>query len=235
MTRQFVLDVTLPEESGFASFVAGENAVLVSTLRDLARGHGENQVYLFGEQGTGKTHLLQAVCHEAADHGLRAAYLPPQLLVGAGAGSLEGLENLDVVCLDGIGTLCGRPDRETALFNLINNARLRNTRMVLSDRQPPRALSAGLPDMLSRLVWGPVFQVFSLDDSGRLRVLMERARHRGFQLPEEVARYLLNTSARDLGSLLRCLGSLETASLRDHRLVTLPFARSVLGEGRREV
>jgi DnaA-homolog protein len=229
VARQFILDVTLPDGSDFESFHAGANSLVLDGLRDLARGRGELQIYVYGEAGTGKTHLLQAVCHEAAQQGRRAAYLPRVLL--AGARSLDGLDALDVVCLDGIGVLCGSPEGETALFNLINGARARGTQLVLSDRQSPRALSAGLSDLASRLVWGPVFQLASLDDDAKCALLVAWARRRGFELPREVGEYLLRTCPRDLPSLLAQVQRLERESLGQQRRVTLPFARAVMQAG----
>lgn len=234
MARQFILDVTLAEESDFEGFRGADNGLVVDTLRALAQGCGERQVYLYGDAGSGKTHLLQAVCHEVSQRGRRAAYLPPELLASAGARSMEGFDALDVVCLDGVGGLCGTPQGEAALFNLINAARARDAALVLSDRRPPRALPAALSDLASRLVWGPVFQLVPLSDADKCGVLMERADRHGFELPREVAEYLLRTCQRDLGSLFAELDRLERASLRQQRKVTLPFARSVrqqTGEG----
>lgn len=229
--RQLTLDVTLPDGSDFDAFHAGANGLALDSLRALARGEGERQLYLYGEPGSGKTHLLQAACHEASLWGRRAAYLPAFLLRQGGAHALEGLDQLDLVCLDGISALVGCVETETGLFNLINASRCRDTRLVLADTHAPRALSAALPDLGSRLVWGPVFQLQPLDDAGKRVVLVERARRRGFELPGEVGEFLLRTCARDLATLMVQLERLEQASLRDQRRVTLPFARAVLGEG----
>jgi len=229
VARQLTLDVTLPDGSGFDSFYPGANALAVESLRLLAMGEGEAQVYLYGEPGSGKTHLLQAACHEAGRQGRRAAYLSPSVLAGAGPLALEGMESLDLVCLDGIATLLGRVPGETALFNLINAARLRGSCLVLADEASPRGLAVGLPDLASRLVWGPVFQLQPLDDAAKCAVLQERARRRGFDLPEEVGAYLLRTCSRDLSTLMTQLQRLEQASLSDQRRLTLPFARRVLG------
>jgi DnaA-homolog protein len=231
--RQLILDVTLPEGSAFESFHTGENALAVDSLRALALGRGETQIYLYGEAGSGKTHLLQAVCHEAASQGRRAAYLPHALLTRAGVQVLDGLESLELVCLDGVGGLAGTADGETALFNLINCARSMGTQLVLSDRLPPRGLPTALADLASRLVWGPVYQLIPLGDAAKCAVLVDRAQRRGFELPREVAEYLLRTCPRDLSSLLEQLGRLERASLSNQRRVTLRFARSVLETGER--
>lgn len=228
VARQLILDVTLRDGAGFDTFHARTNRLVVETLRALARGEGEAQVYLYGESGSGKSHLLQAVCHEAAQSGRRAAYLPPALLAGVGTLALEGLEVLDLVCLDGIGVLAGVSQGETALFNLINGAREQGTQLVLSDRMSPRALPLGLSDLASRLVWGPVFQLNTLGDEEKCALLMARAQQRGFDLPREVGEHLLRICPRDLNSLLEALGRLERASLISQRRVTLPFARSVL-------
>lgn len=228
MARQLVLDVGLHDGAVFEAFFPGGNAAALATLKAQAAGTGELQVLLYGVAGTGKTHLLQAACHGANRAGLTASYLPLADMPGVGAGVLEGLEHVDLICIDDLQVVAGDADWERGLFNLINASRARGTRMIMAGTAPPTALGIGLPDLASRLSWGAVFRLQALDDADKLAVLRHRASRRGFELPEEVGRYLLNNCPRDLGSLIEILERIDRATLAEQRRVTVPFIKQLL-------
>ncbi len=99
---------------------------------------------------------------------------------------------------------------------------------MVSARCAPAALNLGLPDLVSRLGWGPVFQLQPLDDEGKRAALQLRARQRGMELPDEVAVYLLRRSPRDMDSLFELLQRLDVASLAAQRRLTIPFVRALI-------
>ena len=229
MARQLVLDVGLHDGQVFDAFVPGENAALVATLRAQARGEGDSQVFVFGAAGAGKSHLLQAACHAANQVGMTASYLPLGDMPGVGAGVLEGLEHVDLVCIDDLHRVAGDEAWEIGLFNLINASRAAGGRIVFAASDSPGALPVVLPDLASRLAWGAVFRLSPLNDEEKLAVLRRRAERRGFELPSDVARYLLRQCPRDLGSLLDLLDRIEHATLAEQRRVTIPFIKQLLG------
>lgn len=226
--RQLVLDVGLHDAAVFDGFVPGDNATLVATLQQQATGGGDEQVFLFGGAGSGKSHLLQATCHAANQAGLTASYLPLAAMPGVGAGVLDGLEHVALVCIDDLQVIAGDPEWERGLFNLINASRAAGNRLVFAASDTPAGLGIALPDLTSRLAWGAVFRLHPLTDEIKLDVLRRRARRRGFELPEEGARYLLNNCPRDLGSLLGMLDRIDRATLAEQRRVTIPFIRRLL-------
>ncbi len=224
MAAQIPLPLALTGSATFDTFVAGANGALVETLR---RG-SEPFVYLAGGAGSGKSHLLQAACHAAHGAGGRCAYLP----LGSGPGLapevLEGLEALELVCLDELEAVAGDPGWERALFRFYNAMRERGGRLYAAARAVPDALDVRLPDLASRLAWGPVFRLHPLADADLARALVLRARARGLELPPEVADYLLRRCPREPAALFALLERLDEASLAAQRRLTIPFVRRLL-------
>jgi DnaA family protein len=86
-----------------------------------------------------------------------------------------------------------------------------------------------LPDLLSRLGSGPVYRINELDDQGKQSALQLHARNRGFDMPDDVANYLLKHCPRDMVSLFKILDQLDEASLSAQRKLTIPFVSTLLG------
>ncbi|HEY7886204.1 MAG TPA: DnaA/Hda family protein, partial [Cellvibrionaceae bacterium] len=134
--EQLSLGVSLKDDSTFENFhaaIGSANAQMVAALRAQLMLGGERFIYLWGGSGVGLTHLLQASCHLAETDQLRVQYLPLKELVGyAPEALLEGLDRLDLVCLDGLDAVAGKPDWELALFNLYNALREGEGRLLVA-------------------------------------------------------------------------------------------------------
>lgn len=226
--NQQVLPLRLADHAVFDSFYAQGNESLVATLVDLASagteesGHG---CWLWGGVSSGKTHLLQAVCERAGD---RSVYMPLSLLANAGCEVLDGLASRALVCIDDIDTVAGDVDWEAALFDLCNQLIDAGGQLIVAAAMAPRECPFNLDDLRSRLSRLPVFHLQALDDAQRVAALQLRARHRGLELPDETANYLLRRSRRDMASLYELLDKLDLEALRAQRRLTVPFVREVL-------
>jgi len=228
VSGQLPLQIRFRDDSTFAGFEPGRNAEAVHYLQTgFAAGQS---VYLWGGAGAGKTHLLESVCRLAAARGESAVYLPLRQRADLAPDLLDGLEALALVCVDDIDAIAGEADWEAALFHLFNRVRAGGGRIAIAGAASPRALGLGLPDLATRLSWGLVFQLQPLLDDEKARVLRQRARARGMEMPEAVARYLLQRHARDMGALFELLERLDRASLAAQRRLTVPFVREVAGE-----
>ncbi|QEA40302.1 DnaA regulatory inactivator Hda [Pistricoccus aurantiacus] len=227
--HQLPLRVGLRDTATFANFHPGANASLVEALRNQFDSRGEPFVFLWGGESVGRSHLLQAACHQASARDLRALYLPLEELGHFPPLMLENIERLDLVAIDDLECVLGRSRWEEALFHCFNRLRDADKRLIVSARAAPRQLAVKLPDLASRLGWGVTFHVQSLDDPGRLEALKLRARDRGMSLSEEVARYILHRGPRRLDELFAMLESLDHASLSAQRKLTIPFVKRVLG------
>jgi DnaA family protein len=225
---QLPLAIHLRDDATFSNFLAlaGVEPVL-RTLHCQANSDGEPVVYLYGPAGSGKSHLLQACCHESA---AAAVYLPLALLREYPAIEvLQGVGDLDRVCIDDIHAVLGDDRWEAALFTLYNNARARGCRLVLAGNAAPRALAVNLADLRSRLSWGIVYQLEQGDDADKAAILQFRAQRRGLTLSEGVATYIVSRAPRAMDQLLRLLDELDDASLSRQRALTIPFVKEILG------
>ena len=225
--NQQTLNVALNESVSLNNFVVGDNSQLVASLSEVALLADSKIIYLWGEAGVGKTHLLQGVCHLASGAGNATAYIP-MTLADITVEYLHSLEQLSLLCVDDIHLIAGKPDWEQAYFHLYNLIRDSGHRLIVSANAPIRALPIQLEDLRSRLSWGLVYQVQRLSDEGKMEALIQKAKSRGFELPDNVAQFILRRCPRDSHSLFEIIEKLDQASLTAQRKITIPFVREIL-------
>ncbi|MGD8910872.1 MAG: DnaA regulatory inactivator Hda [Chromatiales bacterium] len=224
MPQQLPLGLSIRPSVDFASFIVGRNGEAVSRLRtpqDLF-------IYLWGESGSGKSHLLQATCLQAHNEDRLPAYLPLQSQQEIDPEMLVGLENYALVCLDDLEHIAGKAAWERAIFNLFNLLRDHGGQLIVAADRPPANLPIELPDLASRLTWGPCYHLLPLDDDERLELLIASAERRGMSLSVETASFLLQRTPRDIHFLTLLIDRLDTASLAAQRRLTIPFVREIL-------
>jgi DnaA family protein len=227
--RQLPLSVRIPDRAVFGTYLPARNAQPVEHLTLVAGGHRLETTWLCGPHGTGKTHLLQAVCVQVSET-KQAAYFPMREFVTLGVGVLEELPPFDCLCLDDVDAVTGNREWERALFAVLIEMQDRGARMVMSAEVPPALIQWALPDLGSRCAASAVFQLRALDEDEQQEALKLRARVRGVELPDETARWLLRRFPRDMRTLYDLLDTLDEASLVAQRRLTVPFIRSVLKE-----
>lgn len=225
---QLTLPVRLRDDETFESFQAGASTEIVRRLQQLARGDAAGCAWLWGGQGCGKSHLLQACCHEARRAGRRVMYLP-LAAVSLEPAAFENLSDHQLVCIDDVQCLPRSAALERAFVPLFNDLDASGAALVMAATAAPREVSFGLADVSSRAASAAVYRLPALDDGARLQVLRGRASMRGLSLPEEVAEFILARAARDLGALMATLEILDVAALRHKRRLTIPFVKEVLG------
>lgn len=228
MSGQLALGVRLRDGSVFESYFAGRNRPVVDALLALRGGEPPTCVYLHGAAGTGKTHLLQALCARRGHAGDAAAYLPLADLIGMGTEVLAGCGDLVCVCVDDIELVAGQRDWELALFGLHRQLDERRGRLVIGSALAPTGAGIALADLRSRLAGGLVLTLQPLEESAQIEALQLRARLRGFELPDDTAQYLLRRLPRDMATLCGFLDQLDEASLAAQRRLTIPFVKEVM-------
>lgn len=226
---QLLLNIKLPDDATFDTFVGDQTVPAV--LRQQLQGQDPNlwYIYLWGESGSGCSHLLQAACHEGRARDLACVYVSLSQSDSFSAALLDGLENLDLICLDDLGCIVGNSQWEEAVFHLFNRARGSKARLLVGNTRPPGKLMLGLADLRSRLTSGLVFHLKELSDEQKLTALRLRANNRGMKLEPEVARFILTRLDRGTDQLFSALDKLDQASLHQQRKLTINFAKEVLG------
>lgn len=211
---QLLLDISPESPPTLDNFVAGRNGELLAALREALSGSGERSIYLWGEEGSGKSHLLQA-CVAAAQEAQRNAV--------HASGSVPQMA--DVVAVDDVELLDDAAQVE--LFDLYNRMRDGGGLLIASGKASPLHLALR-DDLRTRLGWGLVYQVHGLSDEEKAQALTQHAQGKGFALPPEVTQYLLRHGRRDLPSLMAVLDALDEHSLRLHRAPSVPLLKEVM-------
>ena len=222
--KQLPLGVRLHDRAIWASFQVAGSQQAVQGVKQLADAPATSMGWLWGAGGSGKSHLLQAVCAQLPGSG----YFPLQQMLSFGPAVLEGIEALCCVCLDDVQVLAGQPDWEAALFRLYVEIEARQGRLLLAADQPAVARPWARADLRSRCMALPHWGLQLLDEAQQRVALQTRARLRGLDLPDETAVYLQRHYPRDMNSLMSLLDTLDLASLAEQRRLTVPFIRAVL-------
>lgn len=228
LSSQLTLGLGLKDEATFGNFYAAKNTEIVTELKKTASGQGESVIYLCGSRGQGRSHLLQAACHHAHQHQMSSVYLPLGQLASHTPEVLNGLECLDIICIDDLHIVAGIAEWEEAIFHLYNRLHDAAKKIVVTANDLPKAIQLKLPDLVSRLSAGIVFQLHPLEDMEKLSTLIMRAKHRGISLSEETGKYILTHCPRHMGTLLAALDALDKASLAAQRRLTIPFVKEIL-------
>ncbi|MGQ4275692.1 DnaA regulatory inactivator Hda [Pseudidiomarina sp. E22-M8] len=221
--QQLPLNVQLPANETFTTLITGPNDEAVG----LARAGEQSLVYFWGRQGVGKSHLLHATCAAAQE---QVMYLPlAELRNTVSAQVLRGLELYSLLCLDDIDAVITDETWCFELFALLNRVRDAQTgRVLVTANCSPAQLAAAYPDVQSRLSWGVVVQLHTLNDAEKVRALQVRARAMGLALRQDTALFMVQRLGRDLVSLIHCLERLDKASIAAQRKLTIPFVKAIL-------
>jgi DnaA family protein len=225
--QQIPLPIELRPEADFAEYLPGPNAEALAAIMGWAAGTGESFLYLFGPSGAGKTHLLQAACRAASDRGVQAVYVP-LAHPGLDTSVLDDLERAAMVALDDVRAIAGNALWERALFDLYNRLREAGRHLLVSADAPSTELPLDLPDLRSRLGWGPAYRLRPLDEGDCGHLLRHSAARRGLALSGDAVDYILRRCPRDPRHLLALLAELDRASLRHKRRPTLALVREVV-------
>ena len=218
MTQQLVLELAPPAAPSLENFFPGSNEPAVAAVRDALAG-GERLVYLFGEPGSGKTHLLRAAVREAKAQGRTTLY------AGAPHSDLAMRAQCDVLAVDDIEQLDSAA--QLALFDAFNILRAGKGRLFGAGTRP----AAELPlreDLRTRLGSGLSLRLAPLNDAEKAAALTWHAAGRGLRLAPEILDYLLTHCRRDMGTQIAVLDALDRHSLEHKRPVTLPLLREAL-------
>jgi len=222
--RQLLLDLPAEKPQTLESFVVGAHAELTQLLQRIARGQAngldECFVYIWGEAGSGKTHLLQALA--AAPNAL---YVPGDIEKDIAHDVLNYRTGTNLYLIDDCDQL--KPEAQIAAFALFNQVREQGGCMVTAGKVAPAALTLR-EDLRTRLGWGLIYQLHGLSDAEKIEALTHAATARGLTLSPGVLPYLITHFARDMRSLSALLDALDQYSLETKRPITLPLLRELL-------
>ena len=224
--KQIALDIGLATVPAFSNFFAGPNNTALSHLELWVGNPLRSPVptYLWGEPGSGKTHLLQAAAAALVQQGARVGWLDASVAEPA-----EFNDTWSAVILDDCHLYTAV--QQQAAFNWFVNAVSSadgNPRGVLAAGSVPPADLLLRDDLRSRLGWGHVYELHLLSEPERRSVLRAQAEARGIVLSDDVISFVLNRFSRDLSSLMQLLDQLDGYALQTQRTITVPLIKAML-------
>lgn len=231
---QLSLPVSLPDSETFQTFYALDNEFVCSYLKDFCDSQVSNQKplsYLFGGTGLGKSHLLYACCNQAQLSGIQSIYLNMHTLKDMPCEAINEVADYGLICIDNLHQISGDLVWETAIFDLINQVieKSNQAKIVIAASASPNAAGYQLPDLISRLTWGAVFQLAHRSDQLIESIIKFRLENRGLEASVESIKFLLTRVDRDLGNLMMIVTELDKKSLQAKRKLTIPFIKTALG------
>ena len=228
MTLQLPLDLSLSQGRYFKNYFAGKNDPLVQQLTQAIAQGSEQFVYLCGNPGVGKTHLLLAACHYMGQLARPVSFICLQQHKEYGPAILEDMQAVDLLCIDNVHAVAGDDRWERALFNLYNVLRDSGVPLIVSAKFVPNASAFNLQDLVSRFNWGLTIKLQELADEDKIKAMQLRADDKGIELSVEVAQYMFKRCPRDMHALFELLDRLDYQSLASQRKLTVPFVKSVI-------
>ena len=225
--KQMVLDMGLGAGPTLNNFCVGPNDAAVNHLR-LWLGQPSAAVtrrspvptYLWGESGCGKTHLLKAMRNELEVQGAQVGWFDATVQMPS-----EFQEHWSAVIMDDVHAFDA--GQQQAAFNWFVHAQTQQIAVLATGALPPADLKLR-DDLRTRMGWGHVFALESLNDAQRREVLRIHAQARGVALSDEVMDFMLTRFSRDLGNLMELLDLMDGYALQTQRAITIPLIKTMM-------
>ncbi|GAA1149276.1 chromosomal replication initiator protein DnaA [Ornithinicoccus hortensis] len=215
------VDSRLNPKYTFDTFVSGSSnrfahAASLAVAESPARAY--NPLFIYGESGLGKTHLLHAIGHYARNlyPGVRVRYVNSEEFTNDFINSIRDdkagafqrrYRNVDFLLIDDIQFLQGKEQTVEEFFHTFNTLHNSEKQVVITSDQPPKKLSGFAERLRSRFEWGLLTDVQPPDLETRIAILMKKAAQEGMTIPADVAELIaskITTNIRELeGALIR--------------------------------
>lgn len=214
------------------NFIVGPSNQLVHAAAEAVvrkPGNAYNPLFVYGDVGLGKTHILQAVGNAIKERykDKKVIYTTADRFLSDYIESVkkrtvdrmkEKYQSIDVLIIDDVQFLAGKDATQTVLYNIFNTLYENNKQIILSGDRPPKELTALEPRLQSRFEWGITIDIGVPDFETRLAILQEKARAREFILPQEVAEFI----AYNLGANVREIEGVLNQIIAEYELHNTP-------------
>ena len=227
----------------FEDFVVGEsNRYAHAAAQSVADASSQafNPLFIYGQSGLGKTHLMQAVGHALyeADRTVRILYATSEQFINSFIESIQKnrsvefrnqYRNVDVLLLDDIQFLMGKERTQEEIFHTFNALFDDGKKIVLSSDRPPKDLATLEERLRSRFEWGVIADMQPPDLETRIAILRQKARQEGLKIPSDVLQFIAERVKSNIRELEGTLKRIKVYSGLHKCPINLESAREVLG------
>lgn len=241
--RRMIIDPQLNPNYTFESFIEGEcNRLARSTGMSVAVNPGNtpfNPLYIYGDSGLGKTHIVQAIGHEVRQRHpeLQVLYVSmnkfqAQYQIATKNGEIPDFihfyQMIDLLIIDDIQELSGKTGTQTAFFNIFNHLQLLGKQIVLTSDKPPVELKDIEQRLLTRFKWGMAAPLQIPDHDTKLRIIRDKSERMGADISNDVAEYLADNISANVREIEGAISSLVANTTLLGRRLTTSLAKEIL-------
>ena len=225
--RQLALQIQINERASLNNFfVYKKNNKTIHILKNILLGSDKGvQIFIDDLGSNGKSYLLQAICNDFSNSNNSSIYIPMQEAINLDPSILEGVSELNLICIDDIDLINKRRDWEIALFNLINECYEKECFLLLSGSI--NKLEA-IPDLVSRIKKMETLRLEAINDDELLEATKAISKNLNIEISDKNMNYLINNSKRDIKTIFRTLSQLEKESLERKKSIGLNLIKEVI-------
>ncbi|MCX7705414.1 MAG: chromosomal replication initiator protein DnaA [bacterium] len=227
----------------FETFVVGPcNRLAHAASLAVAQSPGVayNPLFIYGDVGLGKTHLMQAIGHMARSSAhANIAYLPCEIFVNQFIYSIQTktthvfrnrFRKADILLIDDIHFLAGKEGTQEEFFHTFNALYDQRKQIVLSSDRPPKEISALEKRLVSRFEWGLVVDLQPPDFETRVAILKKKCETKNIHLSDDVIFFIAENISDNIRLLEGALNRLVAISSLYNKSLNVELAREYLKE-----
>ena len=224
--RQLALQIQINERASLNNFfVSKNNDKTIQILKDLLNSNNGVQIFIDDLGSNGKSYLLQAICNDFSNSNNSSIYIPMHEVINLDPSILEGVSELNLICIDDVDLISKRGEWEIALFNLINECYEKECLLLLSGSI--NKLEA-IPDLVSRIKKMEILRLEAINDDELLEATQAISKNLNIKISDKNLNYLMNNSRRDIKTIFRTLSQLEKESLERKKSIGLNLIKEVI-------
>ncbi len=219
--NQLGLPITLDSKMLLENLVG--NQQILDFINQLYFQEHSAEIYVYGETGKGKTHLLQGAISRALAKKKNGMYIDCNEPMPGHV--IDYIDQLDWIGIDNINQIDSQ--QQHLFFDLYNRAKLSEVSILVSGPTAPNNLSI-MKDLKTRLGLATVFELEELNDDLTKEVLKNQMSERNLTIEIKVYEYLFKHYSRNVNILISAINLLDRASLQSKQGITIPFVKKTL-------
>ncbi len=241
--KKIIIDPQLSAHYTFSTFIEGEcNRLARSAGMAVAVDPGNtpfNPLYIYGDSGLGKTHIVQAIGHEIRQRHpeMQVLYVPMNKFMaqyqtavrnGEVTDFIHFYQMVDALIIDDIQELAGKVGTQTVFFNIFNHLHLSGRQLIFTSDKPPVELKDIEARLLTRFKWGLSTQLCTPDHQTKLKIIRSKAAKMNAQLSDEVTNYLADNISANVREIEGALSSLVANASFLGKKITIALTKEIL-------
>ena len=201
----------------------------MTRLADIVSSQDTSELIIHGEEGSGKSFLMQAICNELSSAEKQFAFIPMKKAFNMGVEIFQNLGSLDAVCIDDLQLILANQDWEKALFNLINECQQSSCSLMLSLGSTQHLdESVILPDLLSRIKRMEFITLHAVQDELFNQAIDFVAQQLDIKIEKAELEFLLKHQTRVFSLLVENIITLDNQAASLKRKITIPLIKETL-------